>query len=403
MTGQRITEEKIQGLNNELEGQLKRSRSETLDYKLALDESSIVAITDQKGIIRYVNGNFCKISKYSEQELLGQDHRIINSAYHPKEFIRQLWVTIANGKIWRGELKNKAKDGTYYWVDTTIVPFLNEEGKPYKYIAIRSDITERKKAEHEIIEINTGLENTVNKRTLELSQALEREKELGEVKSRFVSMASHEFRTPLSTILSSASLLAKYTSGEEQDKRNRHIDKIHSSVEHLNAILEDFLSLGKLEEGKIKTTISEFNLKSLLQETIEEIKGTFKNEQQFILQHSGVSMIKSDEKLVRNILINLLSNASKFSPHDKTIYLNSFTNDQTVTISVRDEGIGISEDDQNHLFTSFFRAANAVNIQVTGLGLNIVKRYLDLLGGEVNVKSKHGEGTVVTFTLPFQR
>src|ERR1044072_5478298 len=142
---------KADQLNETVESALRKSVRESSDYQYALDESSIIAITDQKGIIKHANENFCRISKYSREELIGQDHRIINSGFHPKEFIRNLWATIANGKIWKGELRNKAKDGTIYWVDTTIVPFLDEKDKPYQYVAIRADITERKQVEERII------------------------------------------------------------------------------------------------------------------------------------------------------------------------------------------------------------------------------------------------------------
>jgi len=213
-------------------------------------------------------------------------------------------------------------------------------------------------------------------------------------------MASHEFRTPLSTVLSSASLLSKYTTTDEQDKRNRHINKIKDSVKHLNDILEDFLSLGKLDEGKISATLHELNLKAFIQEVAEEIKGLLKPHQQIAINYSGNENICSDKKLLRNILFNLLSNAAKFSDDAATIKLDCMANDNHATIIVSDSGIGISETDQEHLFSSFFRGANATNIQGTGLGLHIVKRYADLLCGTVDLKSQLNKGTTVTIEIP---
>lgn len=396
------TDEIIQRLNKELQGQLEKSKWEILDYKHALDESSIVAITDQKGIITHVNNNFCKISKYSKEELLGQDHRIINSSYHPKEFIRELWVTIANGEIWRGELKNKAKDGSIYWVDTTIVPFLNEKGKPYQYLAIRSDITQRKLAEEEIKRINEDLERKIEERTLELTHALEREKGLSEMKSRFVSMASHEFRTPLSAILSSVSLVDHYKASEHDDKRMKHIERIKSSVRNLTGILDGFLSLEKLEQGKVEVKSETFNLNEFVEDVIDEMEGIFKRKQQNINHvYNGPIEVHQDKKILRNVLLNLLSNAAKYSSEEKEIQILVEEKENDISISIKDEGIGIPLEAQKDLFNKFFRANNAVNIQGTGLGLNIVKKYVELLDGQIFFTSKENEGS--TFTVSFPR
>src|SRR5687767_9755630 len=146
-----------------LEAALQESLREASAFKYALEESSIVAITDQTGVINHVNDNFCKVSKYTREELIGRDHRIINSGFHTKDFIRKLWVTISNGRIWKGQLKNKAKDGTYYWMDTTIVPFLNDAGKPYQYMTINSDITFHKEAEEEAINSSKAREAVLNR------------------------------------------------------------------------------------------------------------------------------------------------------------------------------------------------------------------------------------------------
>src|SRR5690554_4951447 len=197
------------------------------DYKYALDESAIVAITDQKGTITHVNDNFCKISKYSSEELIGRDHRIINSGYHSKEFIKELWTTIANGKVWKGELKNRAKDGTFYWVDTTIVPFLKPDGKPYQYVAIRSDITGRKQGEEHIKKIN--------------ERAVEHTHEL-EFKNRqlvdFCNIVSHNLRAPLINI----SMLVDYLDQcMDEAERNEIQSKIKPVVNHLMEVFNELV------------------------------------------------------------------------------------------------------------------------------------------------------------------
>ncbi len=386
-------------------------------YKYALDQSAIVAITDQKGVITYVNDNFCKISKFSREELIGQDHRIIKSGYHPKEFIRNLWVTIANGGIWKGELKNRAKDGTVYWVDTTIVPFLNDKGKPYQYVAIRADITQRKQAEDEIRRMNEELEKKIQDRTLmlretliqleasknELTEALEKEKELSELKTRFVSTVSHEFRTPLATVLSSASLLAKYTKTEEQDKRDRHVLRIKDAVKHLNTMLEDLLSLNKLEEGLIATRQDTVNCRQFMNDFVADMKELLQPGQHIIYNHAGATEAFTDKNLCKNILLNLVSNAIKFSPEGAAIEINTNNKGNELILAVKDHGIGISHEDQQHLFERFFRARNAQNIQGTGLGLHIVTKYLELLNGKIELQSAENEGTTFTVTIPLPK
>jgi len=195
-------------------------------------------------------------------------------------------------------------------------------------------------------------------------------------------------------------LLSKYTAGEEQEKRNKHINRIKDSVKHLNDILEDFLNLGKLDEGKVMTHYSEFNMKELIHDTTEEMRGLLKKEQEFIYKHTGNTTAYSDKNLLKNILINLITNAIKFSDEGSSIIVNSTIQNEMAEISVTDKGIGIASGDQEHLFSSFFRGKNAINIQGTGLGLHIVKRYLDLLGGNVHLQSKLNEGTKISFIIP---
>jgi PAS domain S-box-containing protein len=314
------------------------------------------------------------------------------------------------------------KDGSEFPVEVSLSHY-NSGGQTF-VIAFVIDITKRKETENAIIlqkeqlaetnqkieELNEDLEKKVEQRTSELeasrdelSKALSKEKELGDLKSRFVSMASHEFRTPLSTILSSASLLAKYTTGDEQSKRDKHIDRIKSSVNNLTGILNEFLSLGRIEDGRIIVRHVKFNVKELVENTCNEMRSIARPSQQIIYKHVGNEMITLDDSLLRNILINLLSNAIKFTGDDGVIQLTTTTKDDEFSISIEDNGIGISEEDQQYLFGRFFRASNVTNIQGTGLGLHIVARYAELMNGSISFKSILEKGTRFDITFNLNR
>lgn len=317
------------------------------------------------------------------------------------------------------------KDGSEFPVEVSLNNY--EAGGESFVIAFVSDITKRKEIENaalqqkeqlalinqRIEEFNNDLEQQVALRTSQLQEtlteleiskeellkALSKEKELGDLKSRFVSMASHEFRTPLSTILSSASLVSKYIKEEEQEKRDKHINRIKSAVYNLTDILNDFLSIGKIEDGKVMAHFALFNIKELITTVCNEIAGIVKTGQQITYHHRGGQMGQLDPSLLRNVMINLLSNAIKFSPENGKIEVNSELNDTHILLKVKDSGIGISEEDKDHLFERFFRGANVTNIQGTGLGLHIVERYVELMNGNIDYKSELEKGTSFTITF----
>lgn len=253
---------------------------------------------------------------------------------------------------------------------------------------------------HEFIkQQNLELEEKVNERTMELKSSLQREKELNELKSQFVSLASHEFRTPLSTILSSMFLIESYYKDEHKEKRDKHISRVKSSVNNLVDILDDFLSIDKLEQGKIEIVQEKFNLHEFAGNVLEEVNEILKQGQQTSVSYNGQKEIIQDRKILKNILLNLLSNAIKYSDEGKNISLSILVDDATVLIKVTDEGIGIPEEEQANLFSKFFRAKNTTDIQGTGLGLNIVKKYVELLDGTISFESKSNQGT--TFIIEF--
>jgi signal transduction histidine kinase len=282
---------------------------------------------------------------------------------------------------------------------------------------------EHAKSLAEIQKLNTELEQRVEERTQELAtaihnlekanktlkkaqdeiyKALQKEKELHELKSRFVTIASHEFRTPLSTVLSSASLITKYKSAEDSDKRLKHVNRIKSAVSNLTNILNDFLSISRMEEGKIYNVPSTFDLQIFAAEVVDEMQGYLKEGQRIEYRYQGSqATVHLDKQLLKNVIINLLSNGSKYSGEGSTITFTTAVTKREVRLTVQDQGIGIPDADKVHLFTPFFRAQNVTNIQGTGLGLNIVKKYVEIMDGTLHYESKLGTGTTFTITLPY--
>jgi signal transduction histidine kinase len=319
------------------------------------------------------------------------------------------------------------KDGTEFPVEISLS--FTKVKRQLLVMAFISDISQRKKAEdavkrsEEQLLVYAGeLEKKVDARTQalnhtvlkleeevrerkkaeeEVRKAFEKERELNELKSKFVSIASHEFRTPLSAVMSSASLINQYIEKGDIGKVVKHTTRIKSSVTHLTAILNDFLSLGKLEEGKVEVNKVPIVVSDFLQEVREELLETLKPGQQIeVACETAVDAFHSDVRILRNIFFNLISNASKYSDADKKIYITCFQKENVVTFRIRDEGIGIPEEDFKHLFDRFFRASNAGNTQGTGLGLNIVKRYTDMLGGSASFESKYGKGSTFSIAIP---
>jgi PAS domain S-box-containing protein len=391
-----------------------------------------IILTNDKGNIMMVNPAAENMFEYDKSELLGFPVEILipeNVKPHHHELREKFYDHPSNRAMGYGrDLYAKKKGGVHFPVEISLSHY-QQNSKTF-VIAFIVDITKRKEIEKNVLQqkealermaqemskLNADLEIKIEERTLilkealqkleqskiELSEALNKEKQLNEIKSRFVAMASHEFRTPLTTVLSSASLLEKYTVTEEQDKRNKHINRIKNSVAHLNDILEDFLSLGKLNDGKVAINRELIDMKHIIEDSVDEVKAMLKPAQFITLSYNGVSKCYSDKKLLRNIIINLISNASKFSNEGKEINVTVSVNDEVASIVVADNGIGITEEDQQHLFSTFFRGSNATNIQGTGLGLHIVKQYVDLLGGQIRLESELHIGTTIKFFIPIK-
>lgn len=422
ITLRREAQNKLKDLNNELEIIIKKRTAdlnETLErlklsesemqkvfafQKILLDKAGAMIVSvDSKGIVQTFNPEAEIKTGYKASEIIGKHTPLFlidTESLNEKAYkVKDDWKYDFNNEtelFENPELLEKLikdaewlcakKDGSTFPVQLNVTVLKDEDGITNGYIGVAVDITRLKKFEND------------------LQLALEREKELSELKSRFVSMASHEFRTPLSTVLSSSYLIEKYTAAADQPKRVTHLQRIVSSVTMLTDILNDFLSVGKIEEGKIQIKPIQLNLIELVHTVIGEMKSSLRKKQKIKYTHNGDHNIKLDPSLLKHILMNLISNASKFSAEGSSIEINSSCSIDHLALTIKDYGIGIASDDQQHLTERFFRGANAVNIQGTGLGLHIVAKYIQLMNGAIECKSDLNKGTefIITFKLQNQ-
>ncbi len=418
VTLRKKAEAKIEKLNNELEATIEKRTKELkgtlkklkisqialeksiLFQKAILDNAGAMIIaTDKKGSIKYFNPEASLNLGYSESEVIDKRSPMV---FHVKaeidkkrkEIFQEFGINIREDfdvmvekprrNIHEEQQYNYLrKNGSTFPVSLTITAVYDKKGKIIGYMGVSFDITERIKAD------------------AALHKMLDKEKDLSELKSRFLTMASHEFRTPLSTVLSSAYLIEKYTKTVDQPQREKHLQRITSSVSMLTDILNDFLSLGKIEEGKIPVRFTTFNVAQVVKKIADEIKGTFLKQQKIFYRHTGPAEVELDQSLLKHIILNLVSNASKFSPVKSPIEIKTVNRKNCLILSVKDLGIGISKDDQKHLMERFYRGANAGNIQGTGLGLHIISKYAELMNGSVACCSELEKGTefIITFEI----
>lgn len=356
---------------------------ELANIKYALDKSAIVAVTDRAGRIVHVNDKFCEISKYDRDELLGSTHRIINSGYHSREFFAEMWKTIAGGEVWEGEIRNRAKDGSYYWVNTCIVPLLDDHGQPYEYVAIRYEITQRKQAEEQLRTYARRLETS--NRELQL----------------FASVAAHDLQEPLRKILAfSDRLLGKYRSLVPEEGQ-MFLDRIQNSARRMQTLIDDLLSFSRVTtrgqafvnvdlEQIVKDVLSDLEIR------IEETKAKITCE--------GLPHVCADPLQMRQLFQNLLGNALKFHrlgvPPE--IHVRGSRDNSNHTITVEDNGIGFDEKYLDRMFAIFQRLHGRNEYEGNGVGLAVCRRIVERHDGFITARSTPGHGATFIITLPLQ-
>ena len=340
------------------------------DFKFALDQSAIVAITDTAGRITYANDYFCRISKYSREELIGQDHRLVNSGFHTKEFMRELWQTIREGRVWKGEIRNRAKDGTIYWVDTTIVPFLDESGRPWQYLAIRADITERKRAEQRLFEQGALVK-------------------LGEM----AAVVAHEVKNPLAGIAGAIQVIGGRL--PEGSGERAIVGEILARIRALNATVEDLLLFARPRAPRP----GPLPLRSLVEAMMPLLAKDPQTAGVRVESQVEDVALWGDSEMLKPVLLNILINGAQAMGGQGSIRIGSRCGAGVCEISVADGGPGIAAELRERVFEPFFTTKH----RGTGLGLSIARRVMEAHGGSIRLECPEAGGTTVTLSLPMHR
>jgi PAS domain S-box-containing protein len=366
---------------------IKKQQEDLSNFKEALDKSANVLITDTEGSIVYVNDDFCKVSKFSREELLGQNPRIVTSYYHDKEFFENMWETILKGKAWTGDIKNKAKDGSYYWSKATISPLLGDDGKPEQFIAILTDITNQKILEEK------------------LSDALKNVQESELQKEEFSSMMTHELNTPLVPIKGYCEMLKDTdTFGTLNTDQIDFISKIESNATLLERLISDLLDVQKLDMKKMNFLITDFNLEEFMDELRENSKHLMKNKNiNFTVKYPKNLTLNSDKQRLRQVLDNLIRNSVDFVPSkDGKILVEVKMKEKNIIFAVHDNGPGIPKEKQSNIFKKFYQIDTSATRKHggTGLGLVICKGIAEGLQGKIWLESEIGKGTSFFIYLP---
>ncbi len=344
----------------------------------ALDSHAIIAITDRRGRITHVNKKFCELSQYSIEELLGKDHRIINSGYHPKDFIRNLWETIKAGNIWHGNIRNRAKDGSFYWVNTTIVPFMDQVGKPYQYVAIRTEVTKHKQ-----------LEQQMEAQVAELARS-------NDELEQFAYVITHDLQEPLRAITSFVQLLKKYCDDQLDEHADELIMHAVAGTKRMQILINDLLSYSQVDADQSPVTVD----CAIMIENILTDYSVIIGESNAVITYDALPIVKGVPSQLTQLFANLINNALKFQREQPPkIHISAEFKANVWVFSVADNGIGIETQHIDEIFRVFQRLHSQKEYTGTGIGLAICKKIVEYHGGRIWVESQPNQGSNFYFTI----